>query len=165
MRSALRVLLYLALLAGAVPAQSGELIDFEPGSWRQLAQARAGRPFIVHLWGLTCAPCRTELPEWGKLVAEKPGVEILILHAERMPPDPRMVQDMLAESGFAEEKTWAFAEGMAQALRFEIDPKWRGELPVTIFVRGDGAREMTVGPADLDAVRRWIAGQMAARKP
>ena len=165
MRRALQVLACLALLVGAAPALAGELFEFEPGSWSKIAEARAGRPYIVHLWGLTCAPCRTELPEWGKLVAEKPGVEIVILHAERMPPDPQMVQEMLAESGFAAEATWAFADGLAQRLRFEIDPKWRGELPVTIFVRADGSREMLVGPANLDDVRVWIARQIAVRRP
>jgi thiol-disulfide isomerase/thioredoxin len=52
----------LALAATAVgSAAASELRPFSAGSWQQVLRDHAGRPSIVHFWGLTCGPCRVEL--------------------------------------------------------------------------------------------------------
>lgn len=156
------LLAVLALLMPLVPAAAGEIQPLERGTWAQILEAHKGRPLIVHLWGVTCAPCRTEMPEWGKLAQRHPSAGIVILHAERMPPDPKIVREMLDDAGLSNADTWAFAETMLARLRYEIDPKWLGELPMTLLIDSDGRRKTIIGAADMAEVESWIAAQKKA---
>lgn len=165
MRHVFRLLtLAIGLIAGSLPASAGDVQPFVRGSWSEITQAHKGRPLIVHLWGVTCAPCRVEMPEWGKLAARKPAADVVILHAERMPPDPKAVQEMLDDAGLAGADNWAFSDAMLARLRYEIDPKWLGELPMTLLIDADGTRKTIIGSADLGEVEAWIASQRAPAK-
>lgn len=160
MRSlALIVTALLALLAATAQASAGDVQPFGRGTWGEITQAHKGRPLIVHLWGVTCAPCRVEMPKWGKLVAKSPTAGVVMLHAERMPPDPSMVREMLDEAGLAQADNWAFSESMLARLRYEIDPKWLGELPMTLLIAPDGTRRTIVGSADMAEIEAWLAAQ------
>ena len=113
-------------------AQAAELQPFEKGTFATIRAAHTGRPFIVHLWGLSCGPCLVELPQWGEL-AKQTRIPIILIHADR--PDPRAIprmQSVLAKSGLASLPIYAFADRFEDRLRFEIDPDWQGELPRTI---------------------------------
>lgn len=157
--------LLLALMAACTAARAGDVQPFARGTWAEITQAHKGRPLIVHLWGVTCAPCRVEMPEWGKLLAKKPAAHIVMLHGERMPPDPAVVQDMLGEAGLAGADNWAFSETMLARLRYEIDPKWLGELPMTLLIAPDGTRRTIIGTADMADIEAWIAAQPQAPRP
>lgn len=63
-------------------ANAGELKPFVRGSWRSIVEAHSGSAFIVHIWGLTCGPCRKELTAWGKLLAEKPDLPLVTVNAD-----------------------------------------------------------------------------------
>lgn len=149
----------LAVTCAILPASAGDVQPFVRGSWAEITQAHKGRPLIVHLWGVTCAPCRVEMPEWGKLVAKSPAARVVMLHAERLPPDPNMVRDMLDDAGLAKADNWAFTETMLARLRYEIDPKWLGELPMTLLIAPDGTRRTIIGSADMAEIETWIAAQ------
>ena len=103
-------LIVLEVLAAGRTAAAGEPRPFVKGSWQEIRQSRAGRPTIVHLWGLTCGPCRVEMPEWGKLAAEHRDVDLITIHAERLPPDPRQVREMLAQTGLQGADNWMFSD-------------------------------------------------------
>jgi len=155
-RLTLGALLGLMLNAASLAAVAGEPQALSRGEWQKIRKAHAGRPTIVHLWGLTCAPCRVEMPEWGKLVRDNPGVNLITIHAERAPPDPRTVRAMLEDAGLLSVDNWMFDDGFLERLRYEIAPKWRGELPMTLLIDRDGATSTISGPADLAAVRAWL---------
>lgn len=153
-------ILAVVLAAWALPVRAGEIKPFVSGSW---AEVRAGKapagPLIVHLWGLTCAPCRTEMPEWGKLRAEVPSLPLVLIHAETAPPKTEAMTTFLANAGLATAESWYFAERFLQKLRFEIDPTWQGEMPATLLIGRDGAVRTIIGTADLDEVRRWFKAE------
>lgn len=155
--------LLLALAAGCAAAHAGDVQPFVRGTWSEITQAHKGRPLVVHLWGVTCAPCRVEMPEWGKLVAKSPAANVVMLHAERLPPDPKMVSEMLDDSGLAKADNWAFSESMLARLRYEIDPKWLGELPMTLLIAPDGNRRTIIGSADMAEIEAWIAANTPRR--
>ena len=104
------------------------------------------------------------MPEWGKLVAKSPAATIVMLHAERLPPDPKMVREMLDDAGLAHADNWAFSETMLSRLRYEIDPKWLGELPMTLLVAPDGTRRTIIGSANMAEIEAWIAAQPVASR-
>jgi len=65
-RQLLASLLFIivALSASSSDAQE-EMKPFGRGSWQEILRAHAGRPTIVHFWGVTCGPCKVELPLLG----------------------------------------------------------------------------------------------------
>ena len=58
-RRVLAAICFVALLAPALGAEaSSQLKPFGRGSWQEILRAHAGRPTIVHFWGVTCGPCK-----------------------------------------------------------------------------------------------------------
>jgi thiol-disulfide isomerase/thioredoxin len=162
MKISVTFLVALVLLgagSAAHPTLAGEPRPFVEGSWRQLLQAHAGRPVIIHFWGLTCVPCRTEMPQWGKLGIELRNVALITIHAEPLPPKPALVHEMLQETGLENAENWQFASPIIERLRREIDHKWQGELPMTLLISNDGTSQTIMGPADLNVVRQWVTRQ------
>ena len=66
-------------------AKDGDLRPFKRGSWQEIRQAHAGRPTVVHFWGLTCGPCRVEMPQWGKLLRERSDLDLVAIDADLIP--------------------------------------------------------------------------------
>lgn len=51
------------------------------------------------------------------------------------------VQQILAKNELTGLENWLFADENPQKLRYEIDPKWYGELPRTYFLNKKHDRE------------------------
>jgi hypothetical protein len=156
---------FLALLLAFVSfgAQAADPQSFERGSWAKLRAAHAGQPTVVHLWGLTCAPCLVELPQWGKLLKARPDLRLVLLAADPQPPEPERVNAALARAGLGGVESWSFTDHFYERLRFEIDPTWGGELPRTLMIATDGTITALPGVADLAQVRAWLDAQSKAR--
>jgi thiol-disulfide isomerase/thioredoxin len=161
-RAFLLVLLLIALPAAA-PVAADEPQPFERGSWQSLRLAHAGRPMVVHLWGLTCGPCLVELPRWGELRRERPDLDLVLIAADPVPEEPARAAATLAKAGLGRVESWMFADRFAERLRYEVDPQWHGELPRTMLIDRTGAVTVLPGIADLARVRGWLDRQ--ARGP
>ncbi len=150
----------LALLgvAGTVDAQ-GELHAFKRGSWQEIRRAHAGRPLVVHFWGLSCGPCRVEMPKWGRLLQEREDLELVAIDADLIPNAADMVADMLAKTGLSGAENWMFADDFVERLRFEINPRWHGEIPMTLLIARDGTVTTIEGSAEPAQVRTWLDAQ------
>lgn len=156
-------LLLFTLLLGSSSAQAAEPLPFERGSWAKLRASHTGQPIVVHLWGLTCAPCLTELPEWAKLQAARPDLKLVLVAADSVPQDPERVSATLARAGLASSESWTFTDRFYERLRHEIDPSWAGELPRTVMIDRDGRAQALPGVADLSTVRAWLDSQAKPR--
>lgn len=150
------VLAGLSAAAIARPAVAANPLPFERGSWEKIAASLAGKPFVVHFWGLTCAPCLVELPEWGKLLAARADMRLVLIAADPAPQRPEQVEATLNRAGLMRAENWSFADRFHERLRYEIDPTWAGELPRTMLIAGDGTRTVLPGVADLKQVRAWL---------
>jgi thiol-disulfide isomerase/thioredoxin len=150
-----------ALLSASSFAAADELHPFVRGSWQEISAAHAGKAMVVHFWGLSCAPCRAEMPKWGKLVAERPDLNLILIHADLVPNESRAVTGTLVASGLARAENWIFQDSFTDKLRFEVDPTWRGELPLTLLLARDGTTTMLEGIADFGKVRAWLDSQNA----
>jgi len=153
-----RVLAILLVLI-ALPAAAEGPQPFARGSWQALRQAHAGRPTVVHFWGLTCGPCMVELPRWGALRHERPDLDLVLVAADPVPEDPAWATEALAKAGLTGAESWSFADRFADRLLYEIDPQWRGELPRTLLIDRAGRVTTMSGVADLDRVRAWLDAQ------
>ena len=150
------MLALLALLAG-VAAQAAELKPFTAGSMQQIRAAHAGRPFVLALWSLTCSHCQEELAQLGALQHRHPQLKVVLISTDT-PEDAETLTATLARHGLARAEAWVYADGFTERLRFEIDPRWGGELPRTYFydrAHTVTARSGALAPAELE--RRAVA--------
>lgn len=154
----------LAAVLAALPARALDIKPLVGGSWQELLKGHAGKSLVVHFWGLTCAPCIAELPRWAALQRERPDMAIVLVASDPAPADLDAQAAVLKKAGLSEVESWSFADPFTERLRHDIDPRWRGELPRTIQIGRDGARNATVGPADLRAIRNWFDADVG-RKP
>jgi thiol-disulfide isomerase/thioredoxin len=160
----IRQMLAAAFVAVAIPAYP--VLADEPnirsllsGSIKEIRATHRGIPMIVHFWGLSCGPCLIEMPDWGRLLSERPGLNLVVIHADRLPRDMRLLSESIARAGLTKAQNWAFGDGSSDRLRFEIDPKWQGEIPMTLLIAPDGTTRRIVGSADMTEIRNWLAAQ------
>jgi thiol-disulfide isomerase/thioredoxin len=161
----LLALLMLALPPGSIgSAATDGLRPFVRGSWNEIRKAHAGQPTVVHFWGLTCGPCRVEMPNWAKFLHERPDLNLVVINADLVPNEPGAVSAMLAQTGLAAAENWTFGDGFVERLRYEIDPQWQGEIPRTLLIARDGTTTVIEGVADLETVRVWLDSQRAINR-
>ena len=73
------------------------------------------------------------------------------------------VRAMVSQAGLASAENWAFGDTFTERLRYEVDPKWQGDIPRTVLIGKDGSArtiEGSAAPADLE---KWAAGQGAGK--
>ena len=155
---AIAMAIVIAGSAGAV-----ELRPFVQGSWQELRRIHAGQPTIVHFWGVTCGPCRVEMPEWGRLLRERPDMNLVMIDADFVPNEPDKVVAMLSRTGVSAAEQWMFDDDYEERLRFEVDPQWHGEIPYTVLIARDGTTTTLAGAADPSQIRAWLDLQSKPR--
>ena len=42
-------------------------------------------------------------------------------------------------------------------MRYEIDPKWQGELPITLLIDAQGNTQKIRGSVDFNRITRWLS--------
>ena len=144
-------------------ARASDPQPFERGSWEKIRAAHAGKATVFHFWGLTCGPCLVELPQWGELMKQRRGLRLVLVAADPLPQPIEQVRATVERAGLGGAESWSFADRFYEKLRFEIDPRWAGELPRTVMIAADGTATVLPGVADLRKVRSWIDAQAATR--
>lgn len=74
------------------------------------------------------------------LYKNNPDIKMIMLATDGL-SDKMQIEQILEQHQLAEIENWVFADENSQKLRFEIDPKWYGELPRTYFF--DSAHQRT----------------------
>ena len=149
--------LALVLAVSSSPGVAGETAPkvFGKGSWQDLIGSRKGQPLIVHFWSLACAPCLTELPEWGKFLAGHPGAPLVLINWPDRPQPADRISATLAKAGLAGAENWTLADDFEQKIRFAIDREWMGELPRTQLIARDGSVTTFAGAMDFSKLAAW----------
>jgi thiol-disulfide isomerase/thioredoxin len=163
-----RLLAAIFLFASVAAAPAAEppsgMKPFVRGSWQQMLRAHAGRPTMVHFWGVTCGPCKLELPLLGKFMKDHPGLDVVTISADLVPNLPQAARAMLDKAGLGAAENWLFSDGFVERLRFEIDPAWQGEIPRTMLIAPDGTATTIEGSAEIPDLEKWLAQQKVASK-
>jgi len=154
---ALGILIASAAGLSATPA----LKPFERGTWQSVLKAHAGRPTLVHFWGVTCGPCKVELPELGRFAKDHPGIDVVTISADLVPNLPAATQSMLDKAGLSSTENFIFSDGFVARLRFEIDPAWQGDIPRTMLISRDGTITTIEGSAEMADLEKWSGQQLA----
>jgi thiol-disulfide isomerase/thioredoxin len=163
-RHLLAAIFLVAFQLPAARAEAPQLKPFVRGSWQQVLNAHAGRPTLVHFWGVTCGPCKVELPLLGAFVKDHPALDMVTISADLAPDIPGAAQSMLKKAGLASAENWIFSDGFVERLRFEIDPAWQGDIPRTLLISRDGKITTIEGSAEMAELEKWLKPQAAASR-
>jgi len=158
---ALSLAIGLIVLPSVTVGAAEDVHPFGRGSWQQIRKAHAGEPLVVHFWGVTCGPCRAEMPQWGRLLTARADLRLVTIDADLVPNAPSAVRTMLDESGLARADNWMFSDDFVERLRYEIDPQWQGEIPRTVLIAADGTTTSLEGVADFAEISAWLDAQAA----
>jgi thiol-disulfide isomerase/thioredoxin len=155
------------LLAGPSVVSASEpskIRPFERGSWQRVLRAHAGHATIVHFWGVTCGPCKVELPELGAFKKSHPSVDVVTIDADLVPNTDAAVTAMLEGAGLSSAENWMFNDGFPERLRYEIDSAWQGDIPRTILISRNGDKVVIEGAIEPAVLQKWSEEQVAAAK-
>ena len=152
------------LLSATALEAAAELKPFGRGSWQSILHSHAGRPTIVHFWGVTCGPCKVELPLLGGFMKDHSAVDVVTISADLVPDLPEATRSMLEKAGLRSAENWIFADGFVERLRFEIDPAWDGDIPRTLLISPEGTITTIEGSADMADLQKWSDQQIAAKR-
>ncbi len=154
-------LLALLLCSSAACASAAqEAKPFVRGSHQQIISARAGKPFVIAFWSLTCTNCRDDLALFGKLVKKYRNLDMVLVATDTPEQKQEIANTLhhyrLERAGSGRIESWVFADSFTERLRFEVDPQWYGELPRTYFFDADGRSTAVSGKIDHDQFEHWI---------
>ena len=138
-------------------ADSPKLALYQPGDWKKIIDAGRGKPQIVHFWGFTCGPCLEELPRWGEFLKEFSSVKTVFIEVDQVPQ--ATAAQALSQAGLEQRDNRASAAVFDEYLRYEIDPKWQGELPITMLVNAKGEVKRVRGAVNFEQIRAWLQAQ------
>lgn len=143
-----------AMLAGAPPA-GADLLPYEAGQWQSLLAKGKGSPLLVHFWGFSCPPCIEELPAWANFVHSHPGLNAVFIEVDPMAEE--MTRSTLTSARLIDADNLANVAYFDEYFRYEIDPQWFGELPITLLIDANGTVRKLRGTADFGAIDRWVS--------
>lgn len=131
-------------LALPIHAEQAQLKHFVPGSYQQLLNSNADKPFVLTIWSTTCSSCLEKMALLNELQRSRPDINIIMLSTDDVSAADQ-IQTVLAKNELTNLENWVFAEENAQRLRYEIDPGWYGELPRTYFLNKNHERHGVSG--------------------
>jgi thiol-disulfide isomerase/thioredoxin len=141
----LNILAILALtFAGLVPAaDTASLRPYQAGDWKSVIKTANGSPLAVHFWGVTCPACIKEMPQWGRFLNAHPNAKVVFIQVDDVSQDA--IKKMLNKAGLEKANNYYVVPPFDERLRYEIDPKWHGETPATIFINKGGKATRQTG--------------------
>jgi thiol-disulfide isomerase/thioredoxin len=155
-RHLLAAIFLIAFLAPAPGSETpSQLRPFVRGSWQDVLRWHAGRPTLVHFWGVTCGPCKVELPVHGQFMKDHAAIDVVTISADLVPNLPGATRSMLDTAGLWSAENWIFSDGFVERLRFEIDPTWQGDIPRTILISREGAITTIEGSVEMKDLEKW----------
>ncbi len=158
-RMTFAAMLLLVGLSASTASEPSKLRPFERGSWEEILHSHAGHPTLVHFWGVTCGPCKVELPHFGEFMKRNPSVDVVTIDADLVPNSDSAALSMLKGAGLSSAENWMFSDGFAERLRHEVDPAWQGDIPRTILITRNGDITTIEGSAEPAVLQKWSDGQ------
>jgi thiol-disulfide isomerase/thioredoxin len=148
-----------SLLAAPVTAMAQVAEPLRAGGMAQIRASFQGRPMLLHVWSLTCAPCLVEMPQWARRIRQNPGVAFVFVNTDGLGHAAAAAR-RLALSGVKPTRSLVYADDFVERLQYEIAPDWLGELPRTEWVSGNGKSGVKLGPVSDAEFNRYVSGQL-----
>lgn len=133
------VFIFLAATNISALAGNSDLKAFTSGSYQQMLANNANRPFMLVIWSVDCSSCLKDMALLSSIHKSRPELKMIMLATDDLSATGE-IQQLLEKNQLSGIENWIYAEDNTQKLRFEIDPKWYGELPRTYFLDATHSR-------------------------
>lgn len=134
---------------------------FVKGSFAEIKQQHQGQPYIISFWSETCSYCMEELALFGKFLKNYPDVTLVNITTDSF-LDDQIVAEILVPRNVADTETWVFAENFPERLYYDVDKRWRGELPLTYFIDRNNKIIKHMGIVTENNLIEWLNSQQQA---
>jgi len=128
---------------------------FDKGSFDEIQQANLGQPHIVLFWAESCAFCMKEMAMLGKLLINGRQFKVTTIGTD-FGLDDQMIETLHRLKGLADIDKWIFANPVVESLYFDVDKRWRGELPLTFLFDSEGNDIKHRGALSEQQVLAWL---------
>jgi len=145
-------LVLVAELGFATPLSAAAFIS---GSLSEILSIRKGKPLMVVLWSIDCPSCLHELGLLKKIRQKYKNSDFVLISTDDISLQSE-IREVLERRGLGDIESWAFADGNAQRLRYEIDPQWYGEIPRTYFYDAEHNRVSLSGTLTAQHIEAWL---------
>lgn len=115
-----------------------ELLELDLAGTRELVENKTDRLRLINVWATWCGPCIIEFPEFVEMqrMYGNRDFEVVSISMDRPEKQEKVLK-------FLEEKQAAFTnylsvESDRDAFIDALDPKWQGNLPLTLLVAPGG---------------------------
>jgi thiol-disulfide isomerase/thioredoxin len=108
------------------------LQSFELGRFEQIVSDKNKQDHLVILWSFDCPPCIKELGEISELHQQFPDYQLTLINTDAVDEQVR-VKKILQQFNLAGLDNWGFDNSDGEKLRYDIDPRWFGDLPRSYF--------------------------------
>ena len=127
-------LISILLLAASIAQANSpvSLQSFDIGSFEQIVSDKNKQDHLVILWSFDCPPCITELEKISELHQQFPNYQLTLINTDAVDEQVR-VKRILQRFNLAGLDNWGFANTDEEKLRYDIDPRWYGDLPRSYF--------------------------------
>jgi len=155
MKKLLLTLSLLLLTMNYVFADVVNIQAYQKGEWSSLLKKNAGQAVAVHFWGVTCAPCAKEMPQWGKFLSADRNAKVIFIQVDEVPLEA--TKKMLSQAHLGAANSYYLNIPFDDYFRHEIDPQWRGETPMTLLIDKNGKIIRKIGPINFIELKKWFA--------
>jgi thiol-disulfide isomerase/thioredoxin len=148
--------LILALIQFPLFAGGGSLNLYQLGDWQSVTALRNHQPMIVHFWGVTCGPCMSEMPLWGRF-ANSSHANVIFIQVDDAPK--ANVKNLAARLQIDQFTNFYSNTQFDERMRYEISHHWQGETPYTVLIGRSGDESVFSGAADFKKISKWLKAQ------
>lgn len=154
-------LLIIWSFLGFTLAQANETFQpFNIGSYQKILHKRAGNDLLVVFWSIDCPPCIKELKDLDELHQDNPQYQLTLINTD-IAEDKSVLIKVLQEHNLSKLDNWIFSDKNEQKLRYEVDPRWYGDLPRSYFFSTTGKHKRLRGALNREKLDQLFNPQEA----
>ncbi|UEP49041.1 TlpA family protein disulfide reductase [Burkholderia ambifaria] len=151
-----RLMVLIGAVLASLPAWAGELQPLRAAEVAKLYATAHERPLAVEIWSLDCGYCRENAAHLVAWQRRHPDVQLAMVAMDAYDDNGAAIAHALAQMNLPPQVAqYANAEPMPERLRAALDAGWRGEMPRTVWIGRDGAREARSGLLTTDVLDGW----------
>lgn len=149
------IVLALAFLWAPLSLFAQGVEGLHAGDMARIRESFKGRPLVLHMWSLTCAPCLTELPKWAVRIKRNPAVAFVFINTDGLRYAPSLNKRLL-DAAVMPTRSLVYADDFVERLQYEISSDWHGELPRNELVDRSAGALVTLGLLSDADFEKWI---------
>ncbi len=162
MRKPLLWLLLSSLcLSACNQQQSLSVNEFIKGSFAHIQQQNKGSPYLVLFWSEQCAYCMKELTALGQLPSDQRAAFKLVTVSTDPFMDKAFIREKLASFNLPTVEAWVFSAPHAETLYFDVDNRWRGELPLSFLFDAQNNKTKKMGELKPEHLTAWLSNTVS----